>query len=177
MTQNLFLSFRKCVPALVLSLAFALTAMTLTGCERAADAIAVKKAEKIFDTWQKGWNTHNVDLLMEVAGEADYWDVTLGQRITGEDFRKHAEAFLIAMPDVNFSLDEVTVTPDGKEVIWRWTWTGTFTGPLGETEPTGKAVKEVSGADFLYIEGDKITKIDIYWNQLHLLTEMGLMGG
>lgn len=177
MTQNLFLSFRKSVPVLVLSLVFVLSAMALTGCERAADAIAVKKAEKIFDTWQKGWNTHDADLLMEVAGEADYWDVTLNERISGEDFRKHAEAFLIAMPDMNFSLDEVTVTPDGKEVIWRWSWTGTFTGPLGETESTGNKIEGLSGADFLYIEGDKIKKIDIYWNQLELLTKMGLMGG
>jgi len=175
--QGLFLYSRKTTPALVLAFVLALTTMALTGCERAADAIAVKKAEAIFDTWQKGWNTQNVDLLMEVAGEADYWDVTLNQRISGEDFRKHAEAFLVAMPDVNFSLDEVTVTPDGKEVIWRWSWTGTFTGPLGETQPTGNKVEGLSGADFLYIEGDKIKKIDIYWNQIELLTKMGLMGG
>ncbi len=177
MTRSLFLSFRKSVPVLVLSLAFVLSAMALTGCERAGDAAAVKKTEAIFDKWHKGWHTYNPDLLMEVAGEADYWDVSLNERISGEDFRKHAEAFMIAMPDYNFSLDEVTITPDGKEVIWRWTWTATFTGPLGETEPTGKRIEGLSGVDFLYIEGDKIKKIDIYWNQLELLTKMGLMGG
>ncbi|MCE2510554.1 MAG: ester cyclase [Alphaproteobacteria bacterium] len=176
MTRNLFLS-RKGALVLTMAAAFALFAMTLAGCEQAGNAAAQKKAEELFDKWQMGWNTHNVDLLMEVAAETDYWDVTLNNRISGEDFRKHAEAFLVAMPDVNFSLDEVTVTPDGKEVIWRWTWTGTFTGPLGETQPTGKKVEGLTGADFLYIEDGKIKKVDIYWNQLELLTQMGLLGG
>ncbi|MGB1547953.1 MAG: ester cyclase [Alphaproteobacteria bacterium] len=176
MTQNLILTFRKNFSLFVVATAFLLAALALAGCEPAGNAAAQKKAQDLFDKWQTGWNTHNVDLLMEVAGEASYWDVTLGERISGEDFRKHAEAFLVAMPDVNFSVDEVTVTPDGKEVIWRWTWTGTFTGPLGETQPTGKKVAGLSGADFIYIEGDKIKKVDIYWNQLDLLTQMGLMG-
>ena len=168
--------FRKTIPAFVLAMAFVVSAVTLTGCDRISDAAAIKNAEQVFDRWQNSWNTHNLDALMDVAGEAVYWDVTLKQTISGDDFRAHAEGFLVAMPDVNFSLDEVIISADGKRIAWRWTWTGTFTGPLGEAQPTGKSVS-LTGVDLLDIEGDKVVRVQIYWDQLDLLTQMGLIGG
>jgi len=168
-------SFRKGVSAFVLAIALVLSAVSLTACEPASDAAAIKNAEMVFDKWQSSWNTHNLDALMDVAGQSAYWDVTTKKVITGEDFRKHAEAFLVAMPDVNFSVDEVIISADGKRVAWRWTWTGTFTGPLGEAQPTGKSVN-LTGVDLLDIEGDKVVRVQIYWDQIDLLTQMGLLG-
>lgn len=168
--------FRKNIPVFVLAMVLAISTMTLTACEPSGDAAAIKNAEQAFDRWQNSWNTHNLDSLMEVAGSAQYWDVTTKKQITGEDFRNHANAFLVAMPDVNFSLDEISISADGKRVVWRWTWTGTFTGPLGEAQPTGKSVN-LTGVDILDIEGDKISRVQIYWDQLDLLTQMGLIGG
>ncbi len=176
MIRNQTRAVRKGVPTIFLVALLAISAMVLAGCEPGTDAAAVKKAEAAFDKWQGGWNTHNLDLLMEAVDSLEeYRDVTLAQPIGKEDFRKHAEGFLVAMPDVNFSLDEVTITPDGKKIFWRWTWTGTFTGPLGETPPTGNKVEKLTGIDLLYLEDGKIKKVNIYWDQLNLLTQMGLM--
>lgn len=49
-----------------------------------------------------------------------------------------AQGFMTAFPDMLVSMDEVR--RDGDHVVFRWTWTGTNTGPGG----TGRAVR-ISG--------------------------------
>ena len=55
------------------------------------------------------------------------------------------------------------------------THTGTFRGPDGsEIPPTGKAMN-VSFAAIFHVKDDKITSIRLYYDQIELLTQLGLM--
>lgn len=86
--------------------------------------------------------------------------------------------FLDGFPDL-----EVTVwnkITSGSVVADEWTLTGTNTGPLvtptGETlPPNGKRV-EIRGADVGVVEDDLVTSHRMYWDQLELLTQLGLAG-
>jgi predicted ester cyclase len=85
--------------------------------------------------------------------------------------------FLEAFPDMRVtSWSKVT---SGDVVADEWTFTGTNTGPIatpdGETIPaTGKAVS-MRGADVAVVEVGLITSHRLYWDQLELLTQLGLL--
>ena len=58
-----------------------------------------------------------------------------------------ARGFMTAFPDMVVKMDQVT--RDGGHVIFRWTWTGTNTGPGG----TGKPVR-INGYEEWTIDAD-----------------------
>ena len=73
-------------------------------------------------------------------------------------------------PDLNVKLDELII--DEYHSIGRWTLTGTNTGPIGDSQPTGKKVK-YSGIEVARIVDGKTVESWIYYNQAALFIQLG----
>jgi len=106
--------------------------------------------------------------------------MTDGISMKGIDaMKKYVTDLRQVYPDFHVSLDGYSAA--GKNMVMRWTVTGTNSGPLllqpGHPDsktlpPTGKNIK-VSGVSLLRMEGDKIAEEWIYWNHAAVLTQLG----
>jgi ketosteroid isomerase-like protein len=81
-----------------------------------------------------------------------------------------------AMPDARAVIEQTVASGDTVAVEGRFT--GTHTGPLatddGDVEPTGAAVDQ-RFADVSRVRDGKIVAYHTYYDQLGLLTQLGLM--
>lgn len=95
-----------------------------------------------------------------------------------EPFREYLETLKRAVPDARAVIEQMCEADD--TVIVEGRFVGTHTGPLatpdGEAEPTGASV-DVRFADFSRVQDGKIVSYHTYYDQLDLLTQLGLMGG
>jgi steroid delta-isomerase-like uncharacterized protein len=94
-----------------------------------------------------------------------------------EAFIEYATVFLRAIPDTRVEIR--TVVEQGNTVIAEGTLTGTHTGPLAtpdgrEIPPTGKRV-EFATADAFDVEDGKVTGHRVYFDQMELMTQLGLI--
>jgi len=94
-----------------------------------------------------------------------------------EPFIEYARVFLRAMPDTRVEIR--TVVEQGNTVIAEGRLIGTHTGPLatpdgGEIPPTGKHV-DFATADAFEVEDGKVTRHRVYFDQMELMTQLGLI--
>ena len=93
-----------------------------------------------------------------------------------EPFRAYLETFKRAMPDARVVIEHEYESGDTVMVEGRFV--GTHTGPLagddGDIEPTGASV-DLRFADFSRVENGKIVSYHTYYDQVGLLTQLGLM--
>ena len=85
--------------------------------------------------------------------------------------------FMKAFPDAEMGI--AASYESGDTAILEWVFRGTNTGPLplpsGETLPaTGKRVS-VRGADVVTFDGGAVVSLHSYYDQVELLTRLGLM--
>ena len=85
--------------------------------------------------------------------------------------------FMEAFPDAEMEI--VASYESGDTAILEWVFGGTNTGPLplpdGRTLPaTGKRVS-IRGADVATYEGGAIVSLHTYYDQVELMTQLGLM--
>ena len=95
-----------------------------------------------------------------------------------EPFREYLETFKRAMPDARAVIEREYEA--GDTVIVEGRFVGTHTGPLagddGDIGPTGASV-DLRFADFSRVEDGKIVSYHTYYDQVGLLTQLGLMEG
>jgi steroid delta-isomerase-like uncharacterized protein len=93
-------------------------------------------------------------------------------------FKAYVQAFRTAFPDGQHRL--TSIVESGGLVAAEGTFTGTHQGPLGgaggELPSTGRQV-EFSFADFFEVEGGRIVKHRLYYDQVTFLTQLGLAPG
>lgn len=86
------------------------------------------------------------------------------------------ETFFRAFPDLDPA--DVTTAEAGELVFNEWMVAGTHTGPLetpeGTIEPTGKRV-ELRGADVIEVRDGLIRSHRVYFDQMALLGQLGLV--
>ena len=78
--------------------------------------------------------------------------------------------FLAAFPDMHFTMKDQLV--QGDLVAFRWTATGTHTGPLGAAPPTGKSIV-VDGLIMDRVAGSKVLERWEQWDQSVMLQQLG----
>jgi ketosteroid isomerase-like protein len=115
--------------------------------------------------------------LSACADDVEIIDPGMGQ-VRGRDrFREYLETFKRAMPDARAIVEQTVEANDTVAVEGRFT--GTHTGPLatddGDVEPTGATV-DLRFADVSRVRDGKIVAYHTYYDQLGLLTQLGLMG-
>lgn len=91
-------------------------------------------------------------------------------------FREYLETFKRAMPDARAVVEHLRDA--GDTVVVEGRFVGTFTGPLatpdGDIDPTGASV-DLRFADVSRVADGKIGAYHTYYDQLALMTQLGLM--
>jgi steroid delta-isomerase-like uncharacterized protein len=124
------------------------------------------------DKYVKAWNEGNLSLFDEVLSpECVRHHVDISEDIIGiEAIKEYVTSTRSAYPDFNVTLDELIISED--HTIGRWTVTGTNTGPMGDSPPTGKKVK-YSGVEVARIVDGKTIESWIYYNMAATMIQLG----
>ena len=132
------------------------------------------KAERIAlaDKYVKAWNEGDLSLFDEVlTPECVRHHVGISEDIIGiEAIKEYVTYMRTAFPDLNVTLDELIIAEDHS--IGRWMITGTNTGPMGDSPPTGKKVK-YPGIEVARIVDGKLVESWVYYNQAALFIQLG----
>ena len=126
----------------------------------------------------ENFNSNHIDAALSVfSTELETIDPGMGTVIGHEPFREYLEIFKRAMPDAHAVIE--SLVDAGDTVIVEGRFVGTHTGPLaspdGDVEPTGASV-DLRFADFSRVQDGTIISYHTYYDQLGLLTQLGLMG-
>src|SRR5213592_4893230 len=72
-----------------------------------------------------------------------------------QGLRQATEDFIVAFPDLHFTIDDLLA--EGDRVAWRWTMTGTHKGNLGPFPASGKPVR-LTGISLFKVRDGKIVE-------------------
>jgi steroid delta-isomerase-like uncharacterized protein len=118
------------------------------------------------------------DALALFADDLETIDPGMGTVYGIAPFREYLETLKRAVPDAQAQID--LMHEAGNVVIVEGRFVGTFTGPLataeGDVDPTGANV-ELRFADVSTVANGRIVSYHTYYDQLGLLTQLGLMSG
>ena len=126
----------------------------------------------------EGFDGSDIDAMLSVfSPELETTDPGMGTVHGIAPFREYLETLKRAMPDAQAVIE--TIFEAGDAVIVEGRFVGTFTGPLaspeGDVAPNGAKV-DLRFADVSRIRGGRIVSYHTYYDQLGMLTQLGLMG-
>jgi steroid delta-isomerase-like uncharacterized protein len=141
----------------------------------------MSEAKAILELAIDHWNAGDREAWATLYAEDVVYEAPGGQRISGiGDLKeKYFDALVNAAPD-RVSRD-IILYADGEHVVEQARYVGTHTGPLRspdgvEVPATGKKF-DFPFVGIFHIEGGKIRAIRIYYDQVELFTQLGLMPG
>jgi steroid delta-isomerase-like uncharacterized protein len=125
------------------------------------------------------WNATDRDAWETLYADDVVYEAPGGQRISGLSALKdqYFDALVTAAPDRTSR--EIVLFAEGEHVVEQARYSGTHTGPL--RSPTGVEIPATGKAfDFPFVgifrvQGGKITSIRIYYDQMELFTQLGLI--
>jgi predicted ester cyclase len=101
---------------------------------------------------ENAFNKGNLDMLDELCATDLVRHRPPYPDVEGlEDYRQWIARFLQALPDAQFTVDEIVV--EGNTVVARLTYRGTNTGRLGSIPPTGNEVTGPVCIVYHFVEG------------------------
>jgi ketosteroid isomerase-like protein len=120
----------------------------------------------------------DIDAMLSVfSPELETMDPGMGTVHGLAPFREYLETLKRAMPDARAVIERIVEA--GDSVVVEGRFVGTFTGPLagvdGDVSPNGAKV-DLRFADVSRIRGGQIVSYHTYYDQLGMLTQLGLMG-
>jgi steroid delta-isomerase-like uncharacterized protein len=125
------------------------------------------------------WNAGDRDAWATLYAEDVVYEAPGGQRISGlaDLEEKYFDALVMAAPDR--SSRDIILFADGEYVVEQARYVGTHTGPLRspvgvEVPATGKPF-DFPFVGFFRIQDGKIRSIRIFYDQIELFTQLGLM--
>src|SRR5215212_10025825 len=117
------------------------------------------------------YNEGNVDVMPEIFADGYRHGSANGPDVIGiAEGRKQISGFLTALPDLEWTFDEVIV--QGDQVAVRWTIRGTHNGDLLGFAATGKPVKYM-GISFFTVQCGKIVEFQTEMDAAGLLEQVG----
>jgi ketosteroid isomerase-like protein len=127
----------------------------------------------------EGFNAGDIDLaLSPFSDDLEMTDPGMGTVHGLDAFRGYIDTLKRAVPDADAVIEHTYETGDA--VIVEGRFVGTFTGPLatadGDIQPTGARV-DLRFADVSRSHGEKLISYHTYYDQLGLLTQLGVMEG
>jgi steroid delta-isomerase-like uncharacterized protein len=141
----------------------------------------MSEAKQVLEQAISRWNATDRDGWAALYADDVVYEAPGGQRISGlaNLKEKYFDALVTAAPD-RLSTDIVLIA-DGDHVVEQARYIGTHTGPLRSPEgveipPTGKRF-DFPFVGIFRVEGGKIRSISIYYDQIELFTQLGLMPG
>jgi predicted ester cyclase len=131
----------------------------------------------------------NKALVTRFTEAQNNWDYAALEELVAPNLRRHCQAtpdvdirsrdefiellksWQNTMPDAHVALNQLVA--EGDRVAVHALFTGTQTGPMGEIPPTGLAMESVF-VGILRIENGQIAEIWVEWDNLAMLTQLGL---
>jgi steroid delta-isomerase-like uncharacterized protein len=140
--------------------------------------MSINAAGEIVARFYKRFGSGDIDAALSCcADDLEIVDPGMRQARGRDRFRGYLETFKRAMPDAQAIVEQRVEA--GEIVVVEGRFIGTHTGPLatddGDVGPTGAAV-DLRFADVSRVRDGKIVAYHTYYDQLGLLTQLGLMG-
>ena len=151
-----------------------LLCFTFSCQQQVEEGITEEEAKAFIDRDLEIWNEGNLAVVDELY-DPDIIRHDWPEDIVGLDaFKDYVTLLRVSYPDFNVTFDELIVK--GDKIVFRWTVTGTNTGPLqtpmGELPPTDKKLR-VLGVDIVRLVNRKIAEDWIFYNQLDVYLQLG----
>ena len=157
----------------ILGVSFVVVLCFALNCQvQATQGITEQDAKVLFDRVLKIYNTGDVALIAEVYAPevVAHASAFPGDIIGHEGIKNWVESSRIQFPDMNLTFDETFVIAD--KMVTIWTLTGTNTGPILESPPTGKKIR-ITGLSVDYVKNGKVVKEITVYNVLDMMTQLG----
>ena len=155
-----------------LFMVFAFAVILILGCNDQSTKLEANK--ELINRFTKESNAGNWDAFDEILTE-DFQrhcqatpDVIVNSR---EEFKDLQESFIAIMPDQKITIEMLIA--EGDLVAAYATYSGTMTGPMGEFPPTGKSTAS-KFMTFFRIEEGRIAELWVEWDNVNMLTQLGL---
>lgn len=167
--------------ALLLAGAFFLPLVT-AGCAHQGSMVSAKgqgSSVPVLKSFRDGWDRRDPQAIAATMSDtATFISPYTGQPLSREQYARYLQDLFQAVPDFTVTKSEGGMM-DGTTAAEEWIVTGTWTkpwssGPLAGITPTGKAFT-LPGANFIRLKGGKIDSITQYFDQMSLLTQIGVI--
>ena len=134
-------------------------------------------ARQIAGRFIDAFNAHDEARISELNSENALFEGPGDVRLEGRDaVTEYTMAWLNAFPDARITLNNEFAAGDwvAQEFMFEGTHEATLSSPSGDIPPTHKSLKG-RGAQIFKIEGDAVTDTRLYFDQVQLMTQLGLM--
>jgi predicted ester cyclase len=135
------------------------------------------EARKIAAEFVDAFNAHDEDRIRALSTDNAIIEAPGEIRLEGQEAATaYAMSWLNAFSDARVTVQ--TEIADGDWVAQRFTFEGTHDGtlnsPQGEIPPTNRRLTG-RGVQLLRIEGDAVAETQLYFDQVQVMTQLGLM--
>ena len=135
------------------------------------------EALKVAQAVMAAFNSHDEARIRELNADDIVYEAPGDVRLEGRDAAtEYAMSWLRAFPDATLTVHNEFGS--GEWVVQEFTFEGTHTdtlaGPEGEIPATNRRLVG-RGIEVLRIEGDKVAELNLYFDQVQVLTQLGLM--
>jgi len=119
---------------------------------KGGDVMSVEENKALVHRWVEAVNKKNMAVFDEIFA-ANYVVHTSGveETLSPESAKQLTTSFLIAIPDLHFTVEDLIA--EGDKVVTRWTSQGTYKVEFMGIAPTGKQVKQTGISIYHIVEG------------------------
>ncbi len=134
-------------------------------------------ARQVAQQFLDAFNAHDESRIRELNADNTTIEAPGDIRLEGRDAATgYAMEWLNAFPDARITVNNELVAGDW--VVQEFTFEGThdapLTGPAGEIPPTGRKLNG-RGVQIIRVSGDEVADTRLYFDQVQVLTQLGLM--
>jgi predicted ester cyclase len=134
-------------------------------------------AQQVGADFVAAFNDHDESRIRELNGENAVLEAPGDARVEGrEAATQYAMAWLNAFPDARLNVTNELVAGDWvvQEFTFEGTHEGTLSGPAGEIPATHRRLNG-RGVQIFRVEGDAVVDTRLYFDQVQIMTQLGLM--
>lgn len=116
------------------------------------------------------WNRGDMDAAQAIVAPTVVFQGPI-RKVEGlAALMQYVQATRAVFPDLHFAVEGLIAEDD--EVAVRWTMTGTHGSAFMGIAPTGRRFA-VRGISTVRLEGNMIARIDLYWDRLGMVEQLG----
>ena len=137
----------------------------------------MSNAQEVAAKYVEAFNAHDEQRIRELNAENGVFEAPGDVRVEGrEATTQYAMAWLNAFPDARLKINNEIVGGDWvvQEFTFEGTHEATLMSPAGEIPPTNRRLQG-RGVQILRIQGDAAVDTRLYFDQVQLMTQLGLM--
>jgi steroid delta-isomerase-like uncharacterized protein len=109
------------------------------------------------------------------AADGAYSDPSTPTPIDPHGLKENFTGFFTAFPDVKFELVGLHAISESS-FLWRWVMHATNSGPYRGFPASGKTIN-LPGCEIIETRGDKVFRVQGYFDRLTMMAQMGLVAG